>query len=146
MRSLHHQLGSQLKLLYNININQDFNFFSTLSSALLPTEDLYLPKCNQRNIRRELAKLLQSSNSAVPISYYKKIHAHIVMLGFQHDVFLSNILLHSYSKWDLLSEAQKLFDAMPERNLITWSSMVSMYNQHNYNDEALTLFSRFRRY
>lgn len=68
-----------------------------------------------------------------------------MVLGFQHDVFLANILLHSYSKWDLLSDAQKLFDVLPERNLVTWSSMVSMYAKHNYNEEALTLFSQFRR-
>ncbi|KAI9117038.1 hypothetical protein K1719_012037 [Acacia pycnantha] len=145
MRSLHHQLGFRLKLLYNININQNFNFFSTLSQALLPPEDPYLPIRNQRKIRRELANLLQFSDSAVPVLHFKKIHAHIVLLGFHQDVFLTNILLEKYSKGDFLSDAQKLFDTMPERNLITWSSMVSMYTQHNYNEEALVLFCRFRR-
>ncbi|KAI9116899.1 hypothetical protein K1719_011898 [Acacia pycnantha] len=131
MRSLHHQLGFCLKILYNININQNFNFFNTLSQALLAPEDPYLPICNQRKIRRELANLLQFSDSAVPVLHFKKFHAHIVLLGFHQDVFLTNILLEKYSKGDFLSDAQKLFDTMPERNLITWSSMVSMYTQHN---------------
>ncbi|KAI4345832.1 hypothetical protein L6164_012923 [Bauhinia variegata] len=132
---IRHQLRSQLKTSLK---------FSTLSSALLPSEPPCLPDHKQRSIGRELANLLQLPHSAVPISYYKKIHAQIVVLGFQHDVFLTNLLLRSYSKWDLLCDAQKLFDTMPERNLITWSSMVSVYTQHNYNEEALTLFCQFR--
>ncbi|WJX53592.1 hypothetical protein P8452_39571 [Trifolium repens] len=34
---------------------------------------------------------------------------------------------------------------MPHRNLVTWSSMVSMYTQHGYSIEALVLFSKFMR-
>ncbi|KAJ1412886.1 Tetratricopeptide-like helical domain superfamily [Sesbania bispinosa] len=34
---------------------------------------------------------------------------------------------------------------MPHRNLVTWSSMVSMYTQHSYSVEALVLFCQFRR-
>ncbi|KAJ7956913.1 Pentatricopeptide repeat-containing protein [Quillaja saponaria] len=34
---------------------------------------------------------------------------------------------------------------MSDKNLITWSSMVSMYTQHHYNEEALMIFSQFRR-
>lgn len=144
MKNLHYQLGYHLKLLYRINISQTFNFFSTLSQALLPLEDPYLPIHDQRKTIRKLANLLQSFDSSVPLSHYKKVHAHIVLLGLQKDVFLTNMLLHKYSKGNL-SDAQNLFDTMHERNLITWSSMVSMYTQHDYNEEALTLFCQFRR-
>ncbi|KAF1875623.1 hypothetical protein Lal_00006253 [Lupinus albus] len=34
---------------------------------------------------------------------------------------------------------------MPHRNLVTWSSMVSMYTKHGYSVEALVSFCRFRR-
>ncbi|KAL5539460.1 hypothetical protein UlMin_044922 [Ulmus minor] len=34
---------------------------------------------------------------------------------------------------------------MPERNLISWSTVISMYVQHGRNEEALQLFSGFRR-
>lgn len=50
-----------------------------------------------------------------------------------------------FTNMNLLSDAQKLFDVMSHRNLVTWSSMVSMYTQHGYNVEALVLFCRFMR-
>ncbi|KAK7358913.1 hypothetical protein VNO77_00854 [Canavalia gladiata] len=136
--------GFQLKLLNKISVSQTLHL-STLSPRFLQSHDS--PILKQRKIGRELANLLQLPCPNVPIPYYyKKIHGHIVVLGFhQHDIFLVNTLLHTYSKLNLLSDAQKLFDTMPHRNLVTWSSMVSMYAQQGYSIEALVLFGRFRR-
>ncbi|KAK7318536.1 hypothetical protein RJT34_03239 [Clitoria ternatea] len=145
MRNVHRfRPGSHLKFLNKVNVTQTL-YFSNLSPHFL--QPLDSPILKQRKIGRELAHLLQLPCPKIPIPYYyKKIHAHIVVLGFhQHDVFLVNTLLHSYSKLNLLSDAQNLFDVMPHRNVITWSSMVSMYAQHGYSVEALVLFNQFRR-
>ncbi|KAK9272724.1 hypothetical protein L1049_003101 [Liquidambar formosana] len=98
-----------------------------------------------RYIRRDFANLLQLPASGKPILYYKKLHAQIITSGFQYDIFLANILLKAYSKSSSLGDARTLFDKMSDRNLITWSSIVSMYTQHGYNEEALKVFSKFRR-
>ncbi|KAL2342989.1 hypothetical protein Fmac_004274 [Flemingia macrophylla] len=143
MRS-HHRLlvGSQLKFLNKINVSETFHY-STVSPLFLQHDS---PILKQRKIGHELANLLQLPCPNIPTThYYKKIHAHIVVFGFhQYDIFLVNTLLHKYSKLHILSDAQKLFDIMPHRNVVTWSSMVSMYTQHGYNLEALALFCRFR--
>ncbi|XP_020206864.1 pentatricopeptide repeat-containing protein At4g39530 [Cajanus cajan] len=143
MRNPHRLLlGSHLKFLNKINVCQNFHL-SSVSPHFFQHDSAIL---KQRKIGRELANLLQLPCPNIPTShYYKKIHAHIVVLGFhQHDTFLVNTLLHRYSKLNLI-DAQKLFDIMPHRNLVTWSSMVSMYTQHGYNAEALTMFCRFWR-
>ncbi|MED6148726.1 hypothetical protein PIB30_055587 [Stylosanthes scabra] len=136
-------LRSQFNFLHKINANHALsphNFLHSLDPFVTPA----LSK--QREIGRELARLLQLSCPINPIPYYcKKIHAHILVLGFQHDLFLVNTLLHAYSKLKFINDAQKLFDIMPHRNLVTWASMVSMYTQHGYSVEALLLFCRFRR-
>lgn len=67
------------------------------------------------------------------------------MSGFGFDTFLANILITMYSKSDCLGNACKLFDNMSERNLITWSSMISMYSRRGYNEEAIRVFLEFRR-
>ncbi|RDX93674.1 Pentatricopeptide repeat-containing protein, partial [Mucuna pruriens] len=125
-------------------MSDTLHFSTPLPHFLQPHDS---PILKQRKIGRELAKLLQFPCPNIPTShYYKKIHAHIVVLGFHHhDVFLVNTLLHAYAKLNLLSDAQKLFDVMPHRNLVTWSSMVSMYTQHGFNVEALVFFCRFMR-
>ncbi|XP_019463554.1 PREDICTED: pentatricopeptide repeat-containing protein At4g39530 [Lupinus angustifolius] len=141
-------LRSQFKFLHQIQLKQKFHF-STLSPHSLQSHDPYiniLPIPKQYEIGHELAKLLQLPCPKNPTPYYyKKIHTHIVVLGYQHDVFIINTFLHSYSKRGLISDAQKLFDYMPHRNLVTWSSMVSMYTKHGYSVEALVSFCRFRR-
>ncbi|KDP35246.1 hypothetical protein JCGZ_09405 [Jatropha curcas] len=35
---------------------------------------------------------------------------------------------------------------MPEKNLISWSSMVSMYSKHGFHEEAFLMFLGFKRY
>jgi|UniRef100_A0A2N9G986 pentatricopeptide repeat protein len=36
-----------------------------------------------------------------------------------------------------------VFDVMSQRNLISWSTLVSMYTQHGYSEQALIVFSEF---
>ncbi|XP_073222264.1 pentatricopeptide repeat-containing protein At4g39530 [Cicer arietinum] len=148
MQSQHHRLllVSKLNFRYKTNVTQILHSSTPLYQFLQPREP-YTPQITeQRKVGRELANLLQLLCSNIPVPCYKKIHAKIVVLGFhQHDVFLINTLLHAYSKLNRVSDAQKLFDTMPHRNLVTWSSMISMYTQHNYNVEALELFCQFMR-
>lgn len=68
-----------------------------------------------------------------------------MVLGFQSDTFLSNILISVYSKAGCLSHARQLFDKMSQRNLVTWSSIVSVFAQHGCSEEALMVFLEFRR-
>jgi len=119
--------------------------FSTLAAPLLHLQKQSLLPCQLQTKRREFANLLQIPIFDNPILYYKRIHGQIVVCGFRNDVFLANILLRSYSKNGCLHDARMLFDKMSERNLITWSSTVSMYSQHGYNEEALAVFSEFLR-
>lgn len=67
------------------------------------------------------------------------------MTGFQNDVHLANILLKSYSRSDSVGDARTLFDIMPKRNMVSWSSAISMHTQHGFNKEALMLFLKFLR-
>ncbi|XP_057752581.1 pentatricopeptide repeat-containing protein At4g39530 [Arachis stenosperma] len=149
MRIQHGQLlRSKFNFLHKINANHAFNIPTLSPHNFLHSLDPFItpPLRKQREIGHELASLLQLSwpNNPIPY-YYKKIHAHVVVLGFQHDLFLVNTLLRAYSKLKFINDAQKLFDIMPQKNLVTWSSMVSMYTQHGYSVEALLLFCRFRR-
>ncbi|KAJ4972782.1 hypothetical protein NE237_005956 [Protea cynaroides] len=124
-------------------IGRKISNFSTLISALLPSENQFSSINEFRFRRREFAQLLQVPHKRK--LYYKSVHGQMVVLGFQSDVFLANILLHSYSKSNCILDARLVFDKIPLRNLITWSSMISMSTQHGQNEEALMIFCEFRR-
>ncbi|KAI3790255.1 hypothetical protein L2E82_03171 [Cichorium intybus] len=101
---------------------------------------------NRRSRRHELAKHLQSpSTTDNPNSYFKSAHGQIIVSGSQADTFLANILINNYSKCDNLTYARTLFDEMPERNISSWSSMISAYTQHGYCEEAWMMFLMFQR-
>ncbi|KAL6839245.1 hypothetical protein ACP4OV_030917 [Aristida adscensionis] len=72
-------------------------------------------------------------------------HARAVVSGGLGDLLLANLLLRGYSKLGLLHDARRLFDGMLRRNLVSWSSAISMYAQHGGDDEALVLFAAFRK-
>ncbi|GKE83565.1 pentatricopeptide repeat-containing protein, partial [Tanacetum coccineum] len=58
--------------------------------------------------------------------------------------FLGNLLINGYAKCDLIG-ARQVFDEMPERNVSTWSSMISGYTQCGYGEESWVMFVLFRR-
>ncbi|KAJ7949882.1 Pentatricopeptide repeat-containing protein [Quillaja saponaria] len=69
----------------------------------------------------------------------KLVHKHIFSNRYNSETFLTNSLLGMYVKFNLLKEAQKLFDEMPERNVVSWTTMISAYSNAKLNDRALKL-------
>ncbi|XVE81016.1 hypothetical protein DITRI_Ditri15bG0028800 [Diplodiscus trichospermus] len=56
-----------------------------------------------------------------------KLHAHVLQLGFQQDIFVQTSLLDMYSKCTDLVSARNVFDEMLTRNIISWNTMISAY-------------------
>lgn len=73
----------------------------------------------------------------------EQVHARVVVNGLQSDTFLGNLILQKYSKRKILGYACNLFDKMCERNLVSWSSMDSMYTQSGYHENAVVVFTGF---
>ncbi|GMY34920.1 pentatricopeptide repeat-containing protein [Fagus crenata] len=104
-----------------------------------------VPHSQLRTKSHQFANLLQLQIplSHNPILYYQTIHAQLIVSGCHKLLFLANILLRSYSKSGRLGDARMVFDVMSQRNLISWSTLVSMYTQHGYSEQALIVFSEF---
>jgi pentatricopeptide repeat protein len=69
----------------------------------------------------------------------KLVHSHVFSHGNEPRTFLINTFLNMYVKFNLLDEAQALFDQMPERNVVSWTTMISAYTNAKLNDKALEL-------
>lgn len=55
------------------------------------------------------------------------IHAFLVKSNCLYDVFQGNNLINFYAKFKELDGAQKMFDEMPIRNTITWTTLMKGY-------------------
>lgn len=71
-----------------------------------------------------------------------KVHQEILDFGYQYDVFVCNSLISMFGKCDRIDVSRKVFDEMPERNVVTWSSMTGAYAQNGCFEEGLRLFKR----
>ncbi|CAL5193305.1 unnamed protein product [Lathyrus oleraceus] len=68
------------------------------------------------------------------------IHLYVLKHGLDTDVFVSNALINMYSKFGRLWDAQRVFDHMEVRDLVSWNSIIAAYEQNNDPNTALRFF------
>ncbi|KAK7309662.1 hypothetical protein RJT34_06575 [Clitoria ternatea] len=70
----------------------------------------------------------------------KQLHAHIIKFGFQAIVQLQTCLLNMYARSGNLCDAHQVFDEMPVKNNVAWTSLISAYVDNHKPVKALELF------
>ncbi|PIN17470.1 hypothetical protein CDL12_09871 [Handroanthus impetiginosus] len=69
-----------------------------------------------------------------------EVHGRLIKAGFDDDVFVNNTLILFYgSCWDLGS-AQKVFDGMPKRDMISWNTSLRVFSDNEHRLESIGLF------
>ncbi|KAK9142655.1 hypothetical protein Syun_012055 [Stephania yunnanensis] len=63
-------------------------------------------------------------------------------MGLDLNVFMGSSLVDMYGKCKVIRDARKLFDEVPERNVVSWSCLIYGYAQFGEDDEALRLFKQ----
>ncbi|RDX60774.1 Pentatricopeptide repeat-containing protein, partial [Mucuna pruriens] len=75
------------------------------------------------------------------IKHAKSLHSLILKLGLFNNVFLLNNMISVYAKCSHFDDAQTLFEEMPHRNIISYTTMVSAFTNSGRPHEALTLYN-----
>ncbi|XP_042480557.1 pentatricopeptide repeat-containing protein At5g52850, chloroplastic [Macadamia integrifolia] len=70
------------------------------------------------------------------------IHSPLIKLGLQDHFFLNNLLLSVYAKCFGIKPAQKMFDGMSYKDMVSWTSMISAYVRNGNHEQALELFDQ----
>ncbi|KAM7521105.1 hypothetical protein LguiB_020067 [Lonicera macranthoides] len=81
---------------------------------------------------------------SILISYWKVIgclvHAHVVKFGFSNDPFVASSLIEFYSLDLDIEKARMLFDEIPVRDVVLWTSMIVGYGKKGEVENARELF------
>ncbi|XP_073284160.1 pentatricopeptide repeat-containing protein At4g14050, mitochondrial [Primulina huaijiensis] len=86
-------------------------------------------------------RLKRCDHAQLPIQA-KNLHAHVIKCGLDlYGPFYSNTVLDVYGKSGHMSDAVQLFEEMPRRDLASWASIFTAYNQANLHRDTLSLFS-----
>ncbi|GAB4844057.1 Pentatricopeptide repeat-containing protein At4g14050, mitochondrial [Ancistrocladus abbreviatus] len=72
----------------------------------------------------------------------KRLHAQIIKNGLQRYGPLPNTLIDMYGKCGLLDDAFQVFDEMPQRDYISWASILTAHNHANLSQKTLTIFPK----
>ncbi|XP_043700359.1 pentatricopeptide repeat-containing protein At3g22690-like [Telopea speciosissima] len=75
----------------------------------------------------------------------KLLHGQIVKLGFQSDVCIMSGVISFYVSCRRISVAREIFDEMPERDVVAWTTMISGYSQLGCSEESFLLLDEMER-
>ncbi|KAH7652013.1 TPR-like protein [Dioscorea alata] len=73
-------------------------------------------------------------------SHFQSLHVHLFKKGFAEDIFLSNNLINSYARTSHMEDAHRVFDEIPEKNVVSWTCLIAGYTQNGFAYEACRLF------
>ncbi|XP_047337260.1 pentatricopeptide repeat-containing protein At3g53360, mitochondrial [Impatiens glandulifera] len=91
------------------------------------------------------ARLLSACSSLGSLKLGRDVHNHMLTYGCQPDIIIGNRLVTMYGKCGSMEDARKVFDEMPERNQVSWASIIAGYSQHGHGTDALQLFVEMRK-
>jgi pentatricopeptide repeat protein len=69
-------------------------------------------------------------------------HAFALRNDFEYDLVLMNALVGFYMRIEAVQAARRLFDGMTERDVVTWSCMITGYVQSGETCEALSVYKK----
>ncbi|XP_057873705.2 pentatricopeptide repeat-containing protein At4g30700-like [Cryptomeria japonica] len=72
------------------------------------------------------------------------IHQNIMEMGFLSNVIVANSLIDMYSKCGRMYKARELFDNMPQRDVVSWTTMIGGYAQNGFFENALETFKQMQ--
>ncbi|KAK4759272.1 hypothetical protein SAY87_022403 [Trapa incisa] len=87
-----------------------------------------------------LSTLLSASGSPDNLKWGKGIHSLVVKSGLSLNICVGNTLLNMYSEAGIIEDTELAFNEMPEKDSISWNSMIACYVLEDRSLNALELF------
>ncbi|XP_020111479.1 pentatricopeptide repeat-containing protein At3g26540 [Ananas comosus] len=85
-----------------------------------------------------LGLILNACANLFDLEKGRQVHGFAYRRGFSFDLFFSNALLGMYAKCGRLRSAEILFSKLgPNRDRVSWNSLISGYERHCRSEEAL---------
>lgn len=131
---------------YLYSYNDQFN--SSLQYFLRPSRNYYHHKsqhyCQNGQLNHDTLVTLVPNISTLEAT--KSLHALTITNGSNHtqSIFLNNNIISLYEGRGLLYNARKVFDVMPERNTVSFNTVIGCYSRNGYGEDAWGVFSEMR--
>jgi len=98
--------------------------------------------------RFSLASVLCACANLEALDEGEQVHAEAIKIGIESDVCVGSALVDMYvkcSQVDCMVDARKVFDRMPQQNVVTWTTLIVGYSQSSgHVQEAINLFVKMK--
>ncbi|CAI0374356.1 unnamed protein product [Linum tenue] len=154
-------LKTKLLILYakSGDLRTSLVFFDSLIDKTLISWNAMISGCVQNGLEQEGLSLYSDmrQNGLTPDQYTfsslfracgtlallelgKQAHSILIKCKVKDNVVVSSALIDMYFKCSDLADGQKVFNETSNRNVVTWTSLISGYGQHGRVEEVLELF------
>ncbi|KAJ8772587.1 hypothetical protein K2173_027764 [Erythroxylum novogranatense] len=91
-----------------------------------------------------VSTLICSLSSCNSVSYCRALHCQIIKsVSYKHD-FIGDQLVSGYVRLGCQNDAQYLFDELPDKDIVSWNSLFSVFSRKRDFVSCLNAFSRMR--
>ncbi|OVA06499.1 Pentatricopeptide repeat [Macleaya cordata] len=88
-----------------------------------------------------MVSVLSACSKKSNLAFGRWVHSYIEKNGIEESLILNNAILDMYIKCGSLEEAKRIFDKMPERDPISWTTMLVGYTSFGEFDAAHHVFN-----
>ncbi|XP_068638414.1 pentatricopeptide repeat-containing protein At2g29760, chloroplastic [Aristolochia californica] len=88
--------------------------------------------------------LLKATAELSAFGLGKALHGMVCKLGLAADVYILNSLVHFYASCLCLDLAHELFLQIPEKDVVSWNSIITAFVHADLPSEALDLFQKMK--
>ncbi|KAL4572883.1 hypothetical protein LXL04_019671 [Taraxacum kok-saghyz] len=114
---------------HNGNYNKALNLYKELKMSNIHPNDF------------SFSGLLTICVQTKDLKLTKQVHSQVLNAGFLSNIVLCSSLINTYSKCNEIHNARKLFDEMPKRDVLAWTTIVSGYAKSGDMKTASELFN-----
>ncbi|XP_044460587.1 pentatricopeptide repeat-containing protein At1g11290, chloroplastic [Mangifera indica] len=129
-------IPSKLDALYH-TLLKGYAKFSSLDEAVA-----FFVRMRENNVEPvvyNFTYLLKVCGDKGKIRRGKEIHGQLILNGFSENLFAMTGVVNMYAKCGQIYEAYKMFDRMPDRDSVSWNTIISGYAQNGFAEKALEL-------
>ncbi|OVA17038.1 Pentatricopeptide repeat [Macleaya cordata] len=91
-----------------------------------------------------LASVLRACTQLRDVKRAIQVHGFVIKAGFDEDVYVGTSLVDFYSKNGDIEEAKLVFDDLPVKTAVTWTTILMGYSQSGRSEVSLQLFNQMR--
>ncbi|KAG8382435.1 hypothetical protein BUALT_Bualt05G0077000 [Buddleja alternifolia] len=91
------------------------------------------------------SSILSGIASLSAITWGSLIHCCVLKSGLDGHVVVGSALIDMYFKCGHIVKAERLFQSLPEKNVVTWNSVISGYAHNGNSKKVIELFEQLKR-